>query len=161
MPFVNYGGPIGSESAIVRIVDEAVAIARRDKVKLLEMRSRIPLDIDLSASHRKITVVLDLPPTPEALFQKFTSKLRSQIRRPQKEGVTVVFGPEQVESFFAVFAAHMRDLGTPTQSLAFFREIVTQFPDDCWFACAYLAGAPVAAGCGFQFSRSAGMNCRL
>lgn len=151
MPFVNYGGPIGSDAAILALADEAVTIAQRDRVKLLEMRSRIPLDIKLPASHRKITVVLDLPRTPEMLLARFDAKLRSQIRRPQKEGITVVFGPTQVEPFFSIFARHMRDLGTPTQSLAFFREIANQFPDDCWFGCAYLAGTPVAGGCGFRF----------
>jgi serine/alanine adding enzyme len=151
MPFVNYGGPIGSDAAVRALVDEAVAIARRDRVKLLEMRSRVPLDIALPASHRKITVVLDLPHTPEILLQRFGAKLRSQIRRPQKKGITVAIGPDQLEPFFFVFARHMRDLGTPTQSLAFFREIARQFPDDCWFACAYLAGQAIAAGCGFRF----------
>jgi len=151
MPFVNYGGPIGSDAAIIALADEAGAMARRDRVKLLEMRSRIPLDISLAASHRKITVVLDLPSAPEMLFQRFSAKLRSQIRRPQKEGISVRFGPAEVEPFFSIFARHMRDLGTPTQSLAFFREIAAQFPEDCWFACAYLAGKPIAGGCGFRF----------
>jgi hypothetical protein len=45
----------------------------------------------------------------------------------------------------------MRDLGTPTQSLALFEEIAAQFPDDAWFGCAYLADQPVAAGCAFRF----------
>ncbi len=151
MPFVNYGGPLGSDAAVRALVDEAITIARRDRVKLLEMRSRVPLDIPLSASHRKITVVLDLPNAPEILFQRFSAKLRSQIRRPQREGITVAFGSDQVEPFFSVFSRHMRDLGTPTQSLAFFREIANQFPRDCWFACAYLGGEPIAAGSGFRF----------
>jgi serine/alanine adding enzyme len=151
MPFLNYGGPLGTETAVSALVDAAVAIAQRENVKLLELRSRAPLDVPLEASHRKITVVLDLPSNPEALFRQFDSKLRSQIRRPQKEGVTVAFGPDQVVPFFKVFAQHMRDLGTPTQPLRFFREIARQFPDDSWFACAYLAGRPVAAGCGFRF----------
>jgi hypothetical protein len=46
----------------------------------------------------------------------------------------------------------MRDLGTPTQPLALFRGIAEQFPNDCWFACAYLAGNPVAGACGFRFA---------
>jgi serine/alanine adding enzyme len=151
MPFVNYGGPVGTPAGIRALVDAAVAVARRDRVKLLEMRSSVPLDTALAVSHRKITVLLDLPSTAQELFARFDAKLRSQIRRPQKEGVTVRFGREQLEPFFAVFARHMRDLGTPTQSLTFFREIANQFPDDCWFGCAYLAGQPVAAGCGFRF----------
>jgi serine/alanine adding enzyme len=151
MPFLNYGGPLGTDAGIRALVDEATELARRDKVKLLEMRSNIPLRIELPASHRKITVLLDLPSTPQELLKGFGAKLRSQIRRPQKEGVSVAFGPEQVEPFYAVFSRHMRDLGTPTQSLNFFREIAHQFPDDCWFACAYLGGKPVAGGCGFRF----------
>jgi serine/alanine adding enzyme len=151
MPFLNYGGPLGTDAGIRALVEEAVELAQRDGVKLLEMRSNIPLEIALPVSHRKITVLLDLPSTPKALFKCFDAKLRSQIRRPQKEGVTVTFGHEQVEPFYTVFSRHMRDLGTPTQSLALFREIANRFPDDCWFACVYLAGQPVAGGCGFRF----------
>jgi serine/alanine adding enzyme len=152
MPFLNYGGPLGTDPGIQSLVSEAVAIARSGGVRLLELRSRVPLDISLGVSHRKITVVLDLPDQADVLFQRFDSKLRSQIRRPQKEGVTVEFGAQQIAPFFSVFARHMRDLGTPTQPLALFRAIAEQFPQDCWFACAYLAGKPVAGGCGFRFS---------
>ena len=151
MPFLNYGGPLGTGVAVAALVDAAVLKARREKAKLLELRSRIALDVPLAASHRKITVVRDLPDNPDDLFRQFDAKLRSQIRRPQKEGVTVEFGAEQVSPFFKVFAQHMRDLGTPAQPLRFFREIARQFPDDSLFACAYLRGKPVAAGCGFRF----------
>jgi len=151
MPFVNYGGPVGTEAGIRALVDEATAIAGRDRVKLLELRSSVPLETGLPVSHRKITVLLDLPGTAGDLFKGFSAKLRSQIRRPQKEGVTVVFGNDQLEPFFEVFSRHMRDLGTPTQSLMFFREIANRFPNDCWFGCAYLAGQPIAGGCGFRF----------
>jgi FemAB-related protein (PEP-CTERM system-associated) len=151
MPFLNYGGPLGTDAGISALVAEAVKIARRDKVKLLELRSRVPLDISLAASHRKITVVLDLPNDAAALFAGFDAKLRSQIRRPQKEGVRVEFGLEQASPFYSVFSRHMRDLGTPAQSRTFFRAIADNFPQDCWFVCAYLAGNPIAAGCGFRF----------
>jgi serine/alanine adding enzyme len=151
MPFVNYGGPIGTDAAIRALVGEAVAVARRDRVKLLEMRSSVPLDTALPVSHRKITVLLDLPATGEELFGRFSPKLRSQIRRPKKEGIEMVFGRDQLEPFFSVFARNMRDLGTPTQSLMFFREIANHFPEDCWIGCAYLDGQPVAGGYGFRF----------
>jgi serine/alanine adding enzyme len=151
MPFVNCGGPLGTDEGIRALVDEAVALARAEKVKLLEMRSRVPLDIQLPASHRKITVLLDLPQTTEELFARFDQNLRRKIRKRRKIGVSVAFGSEQVEPFFKVFSENMRDLGTPTHSLAFFTEIARQFPNDCWFSCAYLEGKPVAGGCGFTF----------
>lgn len=152
MPFVNYGGPVGTDAAVRALIDQAVRVARRERVKLLEMRSRVKLDTSLQVSHRKITVVLDLPNTSAELFKGFNAKLRSQIRRPQRAGVTVEFGREQLEPFYSVFARHMRDLGTPTQSLAFFREIANQFPEDCLIGCAYLGGQPVAGGLGFRFA---------
>ncbi|HTS87905.1 MAG TPA: FemAB family XrtA/PEP-CTERM system-associated protein [Gemmatimonadales bacterium] len=151
-PFVNYGGPLGDTGAIQALVAEAAARAAREGVKLLELRSRTPLPVDLPVSHRKITVVLDLPDSSQALFKVFEPKLRSQIRRPQKEGVTVRFGPDQVGAFFEVFAAHMRDLGTPTQPRRLFDAIATSFPD-AWFGCAYLGDRPVACGAGFRWER--------
>ena len=151
MPFLNYGGPLGSEPAIQRLVDAARELADAGRVKLLQLRSRVPLPIELPVSHHKITVLLDLEPAPDATFKRFPPKLRSQVRRPQKEGVTLAFGADQVDPFFEVFAEHMRDLGTPTQSRALFRDIADTFPADALFACAWLRGRPVAAGCGFFF----------
>ena len=152
MPFLNYGGPLGSDSAVRQLASHAVDLARRGGVKLLEMRSRVSLPLDIPVSHRKITVVLDLPAgEPEVLFKRFDSKLRSQVRKPQKEGVTVRFGRDQVAPFFDVFSAHMRDLGTPTQPRKLFETIADEFPDDAWFGCAWLGDRPIACVAGFQW----------
>ena len=151
MPFLNYGGPLGTSEAIVALVAHAAAIARDTGVKLLELRSRVALPIDMPVSHRKITVLLDLPNSEPALMKQLDAKLRSQVRRPQKEGVTVKFGADQVAPFFDVFAHHMRDLGTPTQSRLLFETIAAIFPGDAWFGCAWLGGRPVACGCAFQW----------
>ena len=153
MPFVNYGGPLGSDIAVRELVREASDEARRRRVKLLEFRSRTELPIDLAVSLRKITVVLDIPDSgATGLWRKLDAKVRSQIRRPQKEGVTVRFGRDQVRPFFEVFSRHMRDLGTPTQPLAFFQTLADLFADDVWFGCAYLGEQPIAGGCGFRWN---------
>lgn len=151
MPFLNYGGPLGDDEAVRALVARAEEIMREQAVGLLELRSRVPLPLDLPVSHRKITVVLDLPRTSEALWSALGSKLRSQVKRPQKDGVEVRFGPEQVEPFFAVFSRHMRDLGTPTQPEALFRAIAETFGPEAWFGCAWYEGKPVAAGAGFRW----------
>ena len=151
MPFLNYGGPLGDAPSVRALAAAAEAEARSSGAKLLELRSRVALPLELAVSHRKITVVLDLPGDAPALFQSFSSKLRSQVRRPQKEGVTVRFGSDQVEPFFSVFSRHMRDLGTPTLPLKFFRAIARQFPHDAWFGCAWLGDVPVAGGAGFRW----------
>jgi serine/alanine adding enzyme len=159
MPFLNYGGPLGSDAATGALVARAVELARNEGAQLLELRSRVPLPVDLPVSHRKITVLLDLPVgDPERLLASLKAKVRSQVRRPQKEGVVVRFGPDQVGPFFDVFAHHMRDLGTPTQPRRLFDAIAEQFGDDAWFGCAYLGERPIACGCGFRWGGEFEMN---
>ncbi|HET8650814.1 MAG TPA: GNAT family N-acetyltransferase [Gemmatimonadales bacterium] len=153
LPYVNYGGPLGDAESVRALVDRAVEIARADGVKLLELRSRHELPLDLPVSHRKVTVVLDLPKEdPEPLWKSFPAKVRSQVRRPTKEGVTVRFGPDQVEPFYAVFAHHMRDLGTPVLPRRFFEAVAAEFPESAWFGCAWLGERPIACGAGFVWN---------
>jgi len=153
MPFLNSGGPLGSDAAAVQgLVARAIELARSSGVDLLELRSRTPLALDLPVSHRKITVVLHLTPgDPGRVWRTLGAKLRSQIRRPQKEGITVRFGLDQVGAFFRVFSEHMRDLGTPTQPERLFEALAETFPADVWFGCAYYGGRAVAAGCGLRW----------
>lgn len=150
MPFLNYGGPLGSEAAQGRLVEEALTRARRWRTDLLELRSRRPVPGGLRTSHRKLTVLLPLPETREQLWRDtFRAKLRSQIRRPMKEGMEARFGPEQAEAFYEVFARNMRDLGTPVLPRRLFERIAGTFPEQALFAAIYLRETPVAAGCGF------------
>ncbi|HEX9727592.1 MAG TPA: FemAB family XrtA/PEP-CTERM system-associated protein [Gemmatimonadales bacterium] len=154
MPFVNYGGPLGTSDAVRALATRAAERATADGVDLLELRSRVDLPLGLPVSHRKITVMLDLPSgNPEPLWKALSAKVRSQVRRPQKEGVRVVFGLDQVESFYHVYARHMRDLGTPVQSRRFFETLAETFADSMWVGCAYLDDRPIACGCGFRWDR--------
>ena len=159
MPFLNYGGPLGDGEAVQALVAAAIARADEDGVKLLQLRSLSELPLDLPASHHKITVVLDISDgDPALLWQRLESKVRSQVRRPQKAGASTAFGPDQLEPFFQVFARHMRDLGTPTQSRSFFTAIREAFGADVWFGCVYLDGRPVAGGCGFRWGNEFEMS---
>lgn len=151
MPFVSYGGPLGSDEAVRALATAAQELAERDRADLLELRSQHELPLELPVSHRKITVTLPLAGGPDAVLKSIPAKVRSQTRRPFKEGLTVKFGPEVVPDFHAVFARHMRDLGTPAQPLALFRGIAEGFGERAWFGVAYLEGRPVACGAGFQW----------
>jgi FemAB-related protein (PEP-CTERM system-associated) len=150
-PYLNYGGPLGSDEAVQALVAAASEMAQQSGAKLLELRSRIALPIDLPVSHRKVTVVLDLGADPDKNFKRFDAKLRSQVRRPMKEGVTLRFGRDQVAPFYQVFAHHMRDLGTPTQPRVLFEALADEFPDEMWVGCAYLGDQVVAGGIGFRW----------
>src|SRR3990172_8780940 len=152
MPFVNYGGPLGRGEVGRELVETARGVGEDAGVGLLELRSRAPLDVDLEVSHRKITVLLDIPSGgAESLWKGLPAKVRSQVRRPQKEGMETRFGPDQLEPFYQVFARHMRDLGTPVQSRGLFEAIRDALGEDVWFGCVYHGTHAAAAGCGFRW----------
>ena len=150
MPFLNYGGPAGSQAARMHLAEQAVQEARQSNADLLELRSRQAVPSRLRTSHRKITVMMELPASAETLWREtLPAKLRSQIRRPRKEGMKPQFGADQVDAFYQVFARNMRDLGTPVLSPRLFEQIARIFRSAVVFGVVYWREQPVAAGCGF------------
>jgi len=151
MPFVSYGGPLGSPAATDALARFATALTTETGADLLELRCRREAGIPLAVSHRKVTVCLTLPEGgAEALWSGLKAKVRSQVRRPQKEGLTVRFGPDEARPFYAVFARHMRDLGTPVMPWDWFARLGAEFADLAEIGCVYRGSEPVAAGWGFR-----------
>jgi FemAB-related protein (PEP-CTERM system-associated) len=112
----------------------------------VEFRDDIPRE-GYPAREDKVNMILPLPDDEETLWQGFTPKLRTQIRRPQRENPTVRYGgAEFLEDFYTVFARNMRDLGTPVYGRDFFRNILAVFPDNCRIMVVYLENRPVASG---------------
>lgn len=150
MPFLSDGGPLGGEDARGVLAEAAVELARTRGVRLLELRSRRPVPGDLAAARPKVAVHLRLPSTAEELWEGvFRAKLRSQIRRAEREGMEIRFGADQLAPFYEVFARNMRDLGTPVHGRRLFEGIAAEFPQHVLFGCVHHRGEPVAAGCGF------------
>jgi FemAB-related protein (PEP-CTERM system-associated) len=109
---------------------------------------------NVPTKQHKVSMVLDLPDNSGTLWDGFKAKLRSQIRKPQKEALVVRFGREdELESFYHVFAINMRDLGTPVYSVHFFANILAVFPTQAHICTIYREREPVAAGFVFGFRR--------
>jgi serine/alanine adding enzyme len=148
MPFVNDGGPLGTPEARCALATRARHEAESTGAKLLELRVREELQCDdVRTSSRKIGVHLPLPDSVEALWSTtFKAKLRSQIRRPAKEGMTSHIGADQLPDFYAVFSRNMRDLGTPVLPRRFFSALTEQFGENVVVGVVRSAeGIPVAA----------------
>ncbi len=150
MPFLSYGGPIGTDEARAALARHAVSEARRLGVDLLELRARRQLPADLAVSDRKLTVLKTLPGTAEELWESgLKAKVRSQVRRPMKEGLEARFGHELADAFYEVFSTTMRDLGTPVLPRGFFHALRTHLGEHVIFCVVEHHGGAVAAGCGF------------
>jgi FemAB-related protein (PEP-CTERM system-associated) len=92
-------------------------------------------------------MVLNLPKSSEMLLKSFPSKLRSQVRKPLKEGFTSsVGGLELLEDFYKVFLVNMRDLGSPVHSFEFMQNVLTVLRERARIVLVYKSEEPVAAG---------------
>ncbi|MFV2008126.1 MAG: FemAB family XrtA/PEP-CTERM system-associated protein [Longimicrobiales bacterium] len=150
VPFLNYGGPLGPAAVRKALAEAAKHLAEESGADRLVLRNRTALSVDLDQGRDKVMVRLELGDDPEALWTNcFPAKLRSQIRRPQKEGMTCRFGPDERHDFYRVFAENMRDLGTPVHSLRLFDALAEVFPEEVIFGVVYHGEEPVAGGCGF------------
>ena len=147
MPYFNYGGAVADHPLIEdKLMQAANEHARHSGISHIEYRDGIPRD-DLPASTEKVNMVLSLPHDPDRLWNGFSSKLRAQIRRPQRERPTILFGGmECLEDFYTVFSRNMRDLGTPVYSKKFFRNILHAFPGESRIIIIHLNARPVATG---------------
>lgn len=148
MPFFNYGGVCAEdESTQNLLISEAIRVAKDLKVHHIEFRQEKSLNNGFHEKLTKVSMRLDLPGSCDDLWKSFPSKLRSQIKVPQKAGmITRIGGIDELESFYDVFSENMRHLGTPVYPKRFFRNILEEFPTNTWICTAYLQDIPVASG---------------
>ncbi len=149
LPYVNEAGVLAAdEAAAEALVEKARAIARRRRVRFVELRNRNPIEHNELTSIRtdKVRMTRVLPDTPEALWSDIPSKVRNQVRKGEKSGLNARWGGERLlDGFYQVFAINMRDLGTPVYPRRLFEAILHHFADDAELCVVDLEGEPVAA----------------
>jgi FemAB-related protein (PEP-CTERM system-associated) len=148
VPFFTYGGILADDDNVAqRLSARAVELAGARRAKHLELRHTIPMaSLALAERLDKVSMVLELPSTEEALSKQLGSKLRSQIKRAEREQPQVIWGGEELlDDFYAVFAPAMHDLGTPVYSRDFFRVAHAAFAELGSVLVLRAQGAPQAA----------------
>lgn len=150
VPFFNYGGICAESSEVSdKLFNKAREIAIEEGAKHIELRHTANIfDDHLPVKTTKISMWLDIPGNSEELWNTMPSKLRSQIRRPQKEKMFAKWGKtDELENFYNVFSLNMRDLGTPVYSKCFFKTILDEIPDSSWICTIFTEDEkPVASG---------------
>jgi serine/alanine adding enzyme len=148
LPYFNYGGPCAENTtAESALVQEATRRAGMRDARFIEFRSVERWGDGFPVKTGKVSMVLDLPTSAEDLWKAFPSKLRSQIRRPERDGMRARIGrEEELEGFYRVFSVNMRDLGTPVYPKRFFENMLYQFPDNSWICSVYRDREVAASG---------------
>jgi FemAB-related protein (PEP-CTERM system-associated) len=129
MPFLDAGGPCSDSAGLAHVLVESLAEeARRVGARVMELRCTEKLALAFPPLENKVTLTLSLPGDPDRLWRHFDPKVRNQIRKAERSGLSVEFGgAEKLTSFYDVFALRMRDLGSPVHALGFLRAVVDAF----------------------------------
>jgi FemAB-related protein (PEP-CTERM system-associated) len=123
LPFFNYGGLLATcPEAVGALLGAAADLGRRRAARHVELRHAGPLPgAPLPERLDKVAMLLPLPADEAQLAKRLGAKLRSQVRRADREQPQVEWGGrELLGEFHRVFARGMRDLGTPVYPLGFF-----------------------------------------
>ena len=157
IPFFDYGGILADDQETEKkLIYESLKLGRNIGAEVIELRNVGPLKflnvescneskLNFEMRSHKVRMMLGLPDTSDELIKSFKSKLRSQIRKPTKEGLTAaVGGVELLDDFYTVFAQNMRDLGSPVHSKRLIESVINIYPKQSRIVVIYQDRRPLA-----------------
>ncbi len=151
LPFCDRGEALTDNPEVKKaLIQRAQQVATQNKV-IYEYRAssrttaQNPTNLDQSM---KVSMMLELPESSAALLASFKSKLRSQIKKAGKNGLTFDIGQSMnmIDDFYRVFTINMRDLGSPTHSKKWFEQIRQSYQENMIISIVRYEGQPVGAG---------------
>ena len=174
MPLVRMGVPLRQKSLVSlpycdgagavadtqEALDALIAFANNDIAKdtqePVELRNADTTTVapDILANGQKVRMLLDLAATPDEQMANFKSKLRSQIRKAEKNGMkskVIVYNDtdnfaRHMDEFYAVIAGNMRLLGSPVHSKAWFMSVLREYANNAYMVLVYKDAIVVGGG---------------
>ena len=123
IPHFSYGGYIGKRKITPFLSSEIIKSLRQKYGNNFLIRDFKQLTE--YSYNEKITCFLELEQDAEVQFSKFSSKLRSQIRKAKKNGLTVT--TSNIDEFFPIYINNMHRLGSPHLPRSFFNELISHY----------------------------------
>lgn len=174
LPYVDVAGVLAdNRHCETLLIEKAIDMAQRNHARWIELRQSNPLKCDPSnqtaspaigefnlettvrawqVSSHKASLRRALPTDAKQLMQSFKSKLRSQIKKALKNGLThEVGGASLLPAFYRVFSRNMRDLGSPIHHYRLFEALFDTFGDRARVALVRYGNTPVAASIILQY----------
>ena len=144
LPYCDCSGPLAENEATRRdLLEHALKLARQDGAAGLEIRQEAPSP----ATSAKVLMRLSLPAGAQRLMAAFPSKLRSQIKRPMRDGLRAMTGGrELLPPFYRVFSQNMRDLGSPNHSKRWFEAVLRGYGNRARITVVFMPDGSPAAG---------------
>lgn len=146
LPYCDAGGVLADS---VEMAQQLLIVAQehaREDSRTTEIRSINELPVPASNQTDKVRMVLELPGSSNELSAGLKAKLRSQVKKPMRDGLTAKLGGfELVPEFYPIFARNMRDLGSPVHSRRWIEAVVAAYGDRCRVGIVYTPDDVAAA----------------
>ena len=155
LPWLDYGGVLANDAETARaLIDAATTQARQDGAGFIELRSLDTVFSGLPVRQEKVTYWLSLADA-DVIWKGLDPKVRNQVRKAQRAGLTCQFGREELlTEFYRVFARNMRDLGTPVWGISLFQNILKAFPKTSEVALVRLGEQVIGGGVVLSFKNT-------
>ncbi|MBO1256538.1 GNAT family N-acetyltransferase [Alteromonas sp. 5E99-2] len=150
LPYCDLGGPLADSPEIAQeLINAAFNFAKEEGIASTQIRSveTSPFETD-DLEGQKVRMLMSLPPSAETLLASFKSKLRSQIRKAEKNGLVYETGnsAKLLNDFYHVYCVNMRDLGSPAHHKTWFEDIASSYAENVLISVVYHENIPVGAG---------------
>lgn len=162
LPYCDAGGPLAENAAIgAALVSAAqryaagqgirgmeLRLATADAVKAVPAAGQWALAGTSAGAVGKSRMLLPLAANAATLLCSLKAKVRSQVRKPLRDGLSVTLGgAELLGSVYAVLCENMRDLGAPVHSRAWLGAVLRHYGEGAKCAVVWMPdGIPAAAG---------------
>jgi FemAB-related protein (PEP-CTERM system-associated) len=149
LPFCDIGFALANDDGITKALQsEALTLLQKNNGNSFDYRDTAKATDYTDLAGKKVRMVLPLPDNAEALLAGFKSKLRSQIRKAEKNGLNCVIASNQksIDDFYQIFAINMRKLGSPVHSKKWFEALFKNYAKHIILSVVYKDHIPVGAG---------------
>jgi len=153
LPFCDVGGFVcDGQEVLNALLTHILSFAKQTKTDTLKLRgwngiAQLHAFGFTREKHDKVRMLLDLPDSSESLKQRFKSKLRSQIKKAEKNNLTFQWGnKEQLNEFYEIFSTNMHSLGSPVHARNLFAAVLQQFGENAKMGLVYWQERPISAG---------------
>jgi len=126
LPFTDYCEPIASDTdQFKEIFNAAIAFGQKKRWRYLELRGVSRFFNNEKPSESFYGHLLDLTPGPDAIFKNLRDSTRRNIKKAQKEEITVTISttPDGLRGFYRLNSITRRDHGLPPQPYRFFERL--------------------------------------
>lgn len=150
LPYCDLGGPLTDAIHIEQQLETAIRsrFLKSNKSFIDSRTNRVNSDSPVDFDKKKVRMLLDLPSSSDELLASFKSKLRSQIKKAEKNGLVYTVGRDVklLEDFYQVYTRNMRDLGSPSHSKKWFQSISEAYGEHHILSVVYKDDFPIGAG---------------